>query len=47
MPLENLFTAAPYLAHMAGWDIWNRIKNYFTNTVFRVFLGSNGFMMQP
>lgn len=47
MPLPDLFTAMPYLGHMAGWDIFNRIKNYFYNTVLRIFVGSNGFMLQP
>lgn len=32
---------------MAGWDIFNRIKNYFMNTLVRIFIGSNGFMLQP
>ena len=47
MPLANLFDNAPYLAHMAGWDIFNRLKNYFMNTLVRIFTMSNGFEMQP
>jgi hypothetical protein len=47
MPLPGLFDSMPYLAHMSGWDIFNRIKNYFITTVVRIFTGSNGFLIQP
>ena len=47
MPLPSLFDQMPYLAHMAGWDIFNRIKNYFIGLVVRIATNSNGFLIQP
>lgn len=43
----DLYTDWPYLSHFGSWAMFNRVKNFFFVTLTRVFLGSNGFMMQP
>ena len=45
--LPDLFTSMPYTAHIGSWGIFNRTRNFFINLLLRIFLGQNGYQIQP